>query len=378
MSKIIKFDPNNFNKHTDDGMELLEKSIKEVGVIESITIDKDDIVVSGNGRKEIFDKLGFVPKIIELSEGEYPVIKTDLEGEKRTKAAIYANTVSLKNINLDTVAIEEAGIDLEEVGIEVIENEETLSVEEDDFEVPNQDEIKTDIVLGDLFEIGDHRLLCGDSTDVSSVEKLMNENKAEMIFTDPPYDFENDSLYSNIIKDFSENAHVFVMHDDKGLLSYLRNSSLEFNRFFVADFKFASPRGNDPYLRHILISHEKNGKAIPHQNLHDGFSSIIKMDYRKNIKEDIIHKHQKPISFLADFIKHYSKENSLVLDIFLGSGATMVASHQLKRKCYGMELDPKYCDVIVRRMLTFDNSLTIKRNGIDETDKWVSKLTSND
>lgn len=118
MSKKIKYDTNNFNKHTDEGMQLLEKSIKEVGVIESITIDKDDTIVSGNGRKEIFDKLGYVPRVIELKENEYPVIKTDLEGEKRTKAAIYANTVALKNINLDTVAIEDLGVDLETVGLE--------------------------------------------------------------------------------------------------------------------------------------------------------------------------------------------------------------------------------------------------------------------
>lgn len=117
MSKRIKFDPNNFNRHTSEGMELLEKSVKEVGVIESITIDKAGEIVTGNARKETFDKLGFKPKFIELKEGEYPVIQTDLQGERRVKAAILANTVALRNIDLDTLAIEEMGIDLEEVGI---------------------------------------------------------------------------------------------------------------------------------------------------------------------------------------------------------------------------------------------------------------------
>lgn len=140
MSRKIKYDPQNFNKHTDDGMQLLEKAVKEVGVIESITIDKNDTIVSGNGRKEVFDKLGLQPKIIELAENEYPVIKTDLDGEKRTKAAIYANTVALKNINLDTVAIEEMGFDLEEVGVEVVGESDSSDIEsvklQDRFIVP--------------------------------------------------------------------------------------------------------------------------------------------------------------------------------------------------------------------------------------------------
>jgi|SRR5690625_797191 len=121
MSRKIKFDSNNFNKHTDKGMKLLEKSVKEVGVIESITTDKKGDIVSGNARKEIFDKMGFKPKFIELKDDEYPVIQTDLDGEKRIRAAILANTVALENINLDTVKIEETGIDLEEVGIEVFD-----------------------------------------------------------------------------------------------------------------------------------------------------------------------------------------------------------------------------------------------------------------
>jgi DNA modification methylase len=236
-----------------------------------------------------------------------------------------------------------------------------LEAEEDDYEIPN--EINTDIVLGDLFEIGEHRLLCGDSTDSDSVAKLMNGEKADMVFTDPPYDLENENYHSNIYL-FTENAHIFVMHDDKGIVNYLRQSKLNFSRFYVANFGFSSPRGNDPYLSHILISQEKNGKAIPHKNLHDGFRSIIPMEYRFRLKDDKTeHKHQKPIKFIETFILHFSNDNSKILDLFLGSGSTMVASHQIKRKCYGMELDPKYCQVIIDRMKKLDPSLEIKRNG---------------
>src|SRR5690625_2046365 len=140
MSIKIKFDPNNFNKHTDEGKELLEKSVKEVGVIESITVDKKGEIITGNARKETFDKLGYKPKVINLKAGEYPVIQTDLEGEKRVKAAILANTVALKNINLDTVAIEETGIDLEEVGVENYDWDESDLEDFFDDEEEGQDE----------------------------------------------------------------------------------------------------------------------------------------------------------------------------------------------------------------------------------------------
>ena len=119
----IKLDPNNYNRHTEDGMQLLENSIKEVGVIESVCIDKDGEVITGNARQKKFEKLGYVPKIITLAENEYPVIATNLSGEKRQKAAIFANTVAQKNINLDLnliqeIAVENYNIQLEEVGIE--------------------------------------------------------------------------------------------------------------------------------------------------------------------------------------------------------------------------------------------------------------------
>jgi ParB-like chromosome segregation protein Spo0J len=129
MSKKIKLDPRNFNKHTEDGMILLENSIREVGVIESISIDNNGDIITGNARFQTFEKLGYKPKIIKLEENEYPVIQTNLEGEKKVKAAIFANTISQKNINLDLnliqeVAVEEFNIDLEELGIEVVEEKE--------------------------------------------------------------------------------------------------------------------------------------------------------------------------------------------------------------------------------------------------------------
>ena len=129
MSRKIKIDPVNFNKHSEIGMGLLETSIREVGVIESICIDKKGEIITGNARFETFEKLGYKPKMIELSENEYPVIQTDLEGEKRVKAAILENTTAKRDINLDIDLIQEIAID--EFDIDIIE----LGV---DFDIPEE------------------------------------------------------------------------------------------------------------------------------------------------------------------------------------------------------------------------------------------------
>lgn len=357
----IKSNPNNPRVIKDDKFQKLVKSIQEfpkMMALRPMIINSDNIVLGGNMRLKALKECGYKDIPDEW------VKRADELTEEEQRRFIIADNVGLGEHDWEVLKAEwdveelaEWGLDIPEFGID-----EVLEAEEDDFDVPESG-IETDIVLGDLFEIGEHRLLCGDSTDSDSVAKLMNGEKADMVFTDPPYDFKNDSLYASIIEQFTENAHVFVMHDDKGIVSYLLNSNLEFNRFFVADFKFSSPRGNDPYLRHILISHQKNGKPTNHKNLHDGFSSIIKMNYRKNIKDELVHDHQKDIEFIATFIKHYSDEQNILIDLFLGSGSTMVASHQLNRKCYGMELDPKYCQVIVDRMRKLDQTLEIKRNG---------------
>ena len=203
--------------------------------------------------------------------------------------------------------------------------------------------------LGDLFLIdGKHRLLCGDCTLKENIEFLMDGKKADMVFTDPPYDIKNEDYAESIFLN-TENSHIFVMHDDIGIIKYLKKSQLEFKRFYIADFTFSCPRGNDPYLRHILISQEVKGDFIKHQNMYDGFSSIIKIDYRGNLKDEKLHNHQKSIEFINKFINHFSKKNNIILDLFLGSGSTLIASEQNKRICYGTEIDEHYCDVILKR-----------------------------
>jgi DNA modification methylase len=353
----IKSNPNNPRLIKDDKFHKLVNSIKgfpKMLEIRPIVVNSDMIVLGGNMRLKACKEAGLK---------EIPVIFADDLTEEQQREFIIKDNVGFGEWDWDMIANEWDSEQLEEWGLDLPDfgTDEVLEAEEDDFDTTPPEVPIT--VLGDLYEIGEHRLLCGDSTDSDAVAKLMKDERADMVFTDPPYDLENEDYHSNIFL-FTENAHVFVMHDDKGIVNYLRQSKLDFNRFFVANFGFAQPRGNDPYLSHILVSQEKNGNAIAHKNLHDGFRSIIPMEYRFRLKDDKTeHKHQKPIKFISTFIEHFSNESAIVLDLFIGSGSTMVASHQLKRKCYGMELDPKYCDVIVKRMIKLDPALVIKING---------------
>ena len=361
----VKPNPKNPRILKDDKFKKLVKSIQEFPdmlnkrpLVVFTDTDGKYIVLGGNQR---------LRALKELKHETVPIIVADEWTEEQKNEFLIKDNVGFGEWDWDSLANEWDAEKLDDWGLDLpvdLSVQEELEAEEDDFDVP-EGGIETDIVLGDLFEIGEHRLLCGDSTDSDSVAKLMNGQKADMVFTDPPYDLENEDYHSNIYL-FTENAHIFVMHDDKGIVNYLRLSNLEFSRFYVANFGFSSPRGNDPYLSHILISQEKNGKAIPHKNMHDGFRSIIPMEYRFRLKDDKTeHKHQKPIKFISTFIEHFTNNNAIILDLFLGSGSTMVASHQLKRKCYGMELDPKYCQVIIDRMKKLDSSLVIKKNGVE-------------
>jgi len=265
--------------------------------------------------------------------------------------------------------------------------------EEDDYEIPEQ--VETDIVLGDLFEIGPHRLLCGDSTDSDQVAKLMNGSKAEISFTSPPYnagttpteikmgktskyandsDNKTESEYLNLLIDFTNNTLLFSDY------SFVNIQSLSGNKTALIDFLYnmksfyadtliwqkqnAQPAMAENVLNsqfeYIHVFSHKANRAIGTKQFRGTLSNVLDISKQnKNVVKE--HNATFPIDFAAHFVQNFC-ENS-VLDLFLGSGTTMVASHQLKRKCYGMELDPKYCDVIIDRMRKLDPSIVIKKNG---------------
>lgn len=277
-------------------------------------------------------------------------------------------------------------VKLEEWGVDVEWPVEQLDAVEDDFEIPET--IETDIVLGDLFEIGDHRLLCGDSTDSDAVGQLMNGQKADMVFTDPPYALFGNStgvanvvddnmvrpFFKNIMKMCQQNTkifgHIFMCcdwHSAFSIETCAREVGLKAKNMCIWDKGDGGVGAMYQQCYEIIWffdnspqSNKTMGKTKAGVITVNGVPNIWRF---QRVTGDREHNAQKPVEMIKVPISNGTKDRQSVLDLFLGSGSTMVAAHQLKRKCYGMELDPKYCQVIIDRMRKLDPTLIIKRNG---------------
>jgi DNA modification methylase len=381
----VKLNPNNPRIIKDDKFKKLVQSIKdfpEMLNIRPIVVNQDMIILGGNMRYKACKEAGLK---------EVPIIVTDLSEEKQREFLIKDNT-SGGEWDWEVLANEWNAQELEEWGLDVpdLQIPEILEAEEDDYEMPN--EIQTDIVLGDLFEIGEHRLLCGDSTCSDTVAKLMNGEKADMVFTDPPYGvsytgghnekkrkgIENDTLQgqdlTNLFRDSLLNADLFSKDysafyiwyaNGKAVETFLSFSELNLEvRAVLCWYKVKSGLG--AFMSQYIPNYEPCIYAFKKGKTPQWFGASDEKtvwELKKESKNEY-HPTQKPVELPSRAIENSSKLKDIIYDCFLGSGSTMVASHQLKRKCYGMELDPKYCQVIIDRMKKLDPSLVVKRNGV--------------
>ena len=369
----IKPNPKNPRVIKDEKFAKLVKSITDFPqMLEKRPLvcftDVDDklVVLGGNMRLKAAKEVGLK---------ELPVVLADDWTEEQKAQFLIKDNVGFGEWNWGELQSDWDVQQLEDWGLDIPKDFKVEpEAEEDDYEIPDQ--IETDIVLGDLFEIGQHRLLCGDSTDSDQVARLMNGEKADMVFTDPPYGISivgnngkvggdnkaKNGVYSKVIADeTTDTAKDF----------YNTCISLGMEKFIIwggnyfVDFL--------PFSASWIIW-DKRGD-MNSNNFADGEMAWCSFETRVRIykqlwngmiregeKDKRVHPTQKPIKVLSDIITDQIKGN-LLYDGFLGSGSTMVASHQLKRKCYGMELDPKYCDVIIDRMRKLDPSLVIKKNG---------------
>jgi DNA modification methylase len=367
----VKLNPNNPRIIKDDKFKKLVQSIKdfpEMLNIRPIVVNKDMIILGGNMRYKACKAAGLK---------EVPIIITDLSEEKQREFLIKDNTSGgewdwevLAN-EWDVEELESWGLDVPELEIPTILETEP---EEDDFEIPN--EIETDIVLGDLFEIGEHRLLCGDSTCSDTVAKLMKGEKADMVFTDPPYNIDYQGVKDKrdkIANDkMSDEDFTKFLYDALNInsdtfyvccswqYSHLFRKALEdlqkpVKSFIVWD-KINPAQHLDKYFKQheIILYHGKFG----------GQKTLRGDVWQTKRQKNTLHPTMKPIE-LIEMALNDNLDKINIYDAFLGSGSTMVASHQLNRKCYGMELDPKFCQVIIDRMKKLDPNLIIKRNGIE-------------
>lgn len=407
----IKLNPNNPRLIKDDKFKKLVQSIidfPEMLKIRPIVVNEDMIILGGNMRFKACKEAGLK---------EVPIIKASGLSEDKQREFLIKDNVSGGEWDWELLTNEWDAEELDAWGLDVPDFGKELEAEEDDYDVP--DTIETDIVLGDLFEIGEHRLLCGDSTDSDAVAKLMNGQKAELLFTSPPY---SDMREYNGSKDLSvtnlvefitsfyeyceyQIINLGIQRKDNDINEYwndyinkARDNGYKFLSWNVWAKPSAGSIGNQSAF--FPIAHEwifvfgkkfkdinrtcERTTSVKKERTHrkvrqaDGSMKNSTVGFQGALKEmeSVFYSNPElgairkdhpatfPIELPSEYIKAITNEGDLIAEPFTGSGSTMVASHQLKRKCYGMELDPKYCQVIIDRMIKLDSKLTIKRNGI--------------
>ena len=369
--KDIKNNPNNPRIIKDDKFKKLVASIREFPKmleIRPIVVNDDMIVLGGNMRLKAIKELGLT---------EAPVIKiSDLTDEQQRQFIIKDNAGfgewdwNMLANEWDTDELEKWGLDLPDF----VNTE--LEAVEDDFAIP-EDGIETDIVIGDLFEIGEHRLLCGDSTDSDAVARLMNGEKKIGIYTDPPYGINEKGDRSerggltqgNNLKDFKDDSiqyavdayNITRIYDPKKEVwwgaNYYCHHLPQTNNWLVWDKRVEEKQTDTQSDCELAWVNDGHSSVRIFRHLWKGLIKGSEHGQKR------VHPTQKPIELASHCFNRYDMGN-VILDLFGGSGTTMVACQQTKRKCLMMEFEPHYCQVIIDRMKKLDDTLIIKRNGI--------------
>ena len=371
----------NARKHKEVDLSTIKASITEFGMSDPIGVwGKDNIIVEGHGRYLACKELG-----IE----EVPVIHLDhLSDEQRRAYALAHNkTAEMSEWDFDLLGDEAESIfniDLSDFGFDLSEDEEEETEVIED-EVP--EEVEPVAKQGDIWQLGRHRLMCGDSTSIDDVEKLMDGVKADMLLTDPPYnvDYEgktkdklkikNDSMDNDSFRQFLRDAFTSAdMVMKEGAVFYIWYADLEGYNFRGACFDIGWK------VRQCIIWN-KNSMTMGRQDYQwkhepclygwkDGASHLwasdrkqtTVIDMAKPVKSDL-HPTMKPVALFDYQIKNNTKGGDIVLDLFGGSGTTIMACEQNNRIAYSMEFDPHYVDVIIARWEQFTGQKAVLVNG---------------
>jgi site-specific DNA-methyltransferase (adenine-specific) len=363
-------DPQNARQHDDKNLKAIMGSLKEFGQRKPIVITEAGVIVAGNGTVEAAKRLGW----LDIEVVKVPSDWTDAQ----VKAFAIADnrTAELANWNQEVLTsqlleLEAEGWELAEFGFEAFElPDEDKPIIED--EIPESAPGR--VALGDIWKLGNHRLMCGDSFSKDLIEKLMLDKKADLILTDPPYrqdssggkndligkavnkvtdsiaamiDFEPQGFLDTLPTYFDKNMNTFIFCNKDLVPDYLNWAILKKYAFNILFWKKpnALPLADShrPDVEYIIFI-RKN--AIWNNSLPNvSYSKLLEFG-REN---STIHPTMKPVALLANQILISSSKNGIVVDPFLGSGSTLVACEQTNRTCYGFELDPKYCDVIIER-----------------------------
>lgn len=399
----------NAKTHPKKQVELLAKNIEKFGFTTPILINENDELIAGHGR---------LLAMQILKRETVPCVLIEGLSESEIKALRLADNkiAEMGEWDMDIAIAELKELSEDELELTGFDKDLIIEAEEKDDEVP---EILKDpkSKIGDLYELGSHRILCGDSTKIEDVERLMDGKKADMVFTDPPYNVDyagkgkntgdgilNDKMsdeafntflveaFHRIAENTKRTAGCYVFHSHKtasdfekalGETGFIIDTQLIWNKPSAGMGMNDYRTKHEPFFYAYLSKEDKNfygdrtgttvwkipqddDKALKwfkrqQESLEKGNTTVWTMS-RANVNE-YVHPTQKPAELPAVAIIKSSKPEDIVLDTFLGSGTTLIASEKTGRICYGMELDPKYIDVIIERYCQYTGNRNIKKNG---------------
>ena len=376
---IIKFDETNPNELSKDQMEALKLTMEKYGYLAPVILNKDFTIVDGEHRVRIYQELGkqeIQAYVIDVDQIDLKILRqlmNKLRGEhdKQKDANEFKSIFDAGKLDEFSKLLAKPKEEFESI-LEKKFNIDFVKEEDPIPEIPRETKVK----LGDIYQLGNHKVMCGDCTIKENVDKLLESKTVDLLLTDPPYGVDyssknrfldsigrsnsvkeailNDAIddyrewfgkWLNVIKFSDSNSYYLTISGQKllELSQALLDNDYKISQYLVW-VKNNHVLGRQDYAnRHELIIYGWKGK---HDFYGDFQTTVIEVD--KPLKNPL-HPTMKPIELLVRFIKNNSKQEMLVYDCFLGSGSTLIACESTNRVCYGMELDPFYVDVIIQR-----------------------------
>jgi DNA modification methylase len=358
----LTLDLNNARAHDDKNLKAIEGSLTEFGQRKPIVIDQNNVIVAGNGTVTAAKALGW-------TEIEAVRVPADWDADRIKAFALADNrTAELATWNQEIMAsqlleLQEAGFEIEEFGFELAEPiKESDPIEEDLL----PDDVAPRTKLGDIWQLGRHRLMCGDSFSKTAIDQLLDGQTADMVFTDPPYGMNLDTDYTKMGdggKRYDKVIDDNKQFDASFLLDYFAKCKEVF--LWGADYYVETLNRNYPDLGSWIIwdkysdnriglldgrfgsSFETCWSKTPHRR--EIARVLVKTNYTARGDEARVHPTQKPVELAQWFFERWGKQSTNIIDLFGGSGFTLIACEQMDKTAFLMELDPKYCDVIIQR-----------------------------
>lgn len=395
IDRLVPFH-NNARIHDEKSISAISASVDRFSWLAPIVVDKDGVIIAGHGRLDAAKQLGM---------SEVPVLVADWLTENEVAAAREADNMTQDlsffdwdKLNMNLEDIDWQDIDMSEFGFKLDDELTAPEVEEDDYTEEQADSAPSRVARGDVWQLGEHRLMCGDSTSQNDVETLMGGAKADMVFTDPPYNVAigSKNAFLNTVQKAGRCCEDIA--GDKGMtdeeigetlwkpaFSNMRDNANDCCSIYVT-----MPQGGSHMMMMMMmmsaswqVKHEliwvKNAPTFSmgrldydyqHEPICYGWNKSHvfygKGEQNKSIwnydkpRENKLHPTMKPIALIENALQNSSKEQDAIMDLFGGSGSTLIACEQLNRKCYMMELDPHYCDVIIDRWENLTGNKAVK------------------